>query len=102
MNDTLLSQQVADHRVDLYERIISDLQGQHFGVVDSFFEQSVIKNCKEEMLQLYAVDDFKKAAIGNKTNEKIREGIRGDQIKWIDRNKASAFQERLLDLFSTI
>lgn len=97
MNDTLLSQQVADHGVDLYERIISDLQGQHFSVVDSFFEQAIIKNCKEEILQLYAEDDLKKAAIGNKTNEKIREGIRGDHIKWIDRNKSSAFQKRLLE-----
>ena len=36
MNDTLLCQQVADHRVDSYERIISELQGKHFSVVDSF------------------------------------------------------------------
>ncbi len=36
MNDTLLSQQVADHKVDPYERIISDLQGQHFSAVDPF------------------------------------------------------------------
>lgn len=96
MIDTLLSQQVADRRVDLYERIISDLQDQQFSVVDSFFDTKVIVNCKEEMLQLYEIDSFKKAAIGSKTNEIIRKEIRGDFIKWIDRHHASTYQKRLL------
>ena len=97
MSETLLSRQITDHRISLYEKIIADLQDQQYSVIDHFFETKVIENCMDEMLGLYNTNNLKKAAIGSKTNEIIRKEIRGDFIKWIDRNKASAYQKRLLD-----
>jgi len=92
MEDNLLSYQITDRRVDLYERIISDLQDQQFSVVDAFFDDELLERFRKELLVMYEKDQFKKAAVGNKTSEVIRRQIRGDFIKWIDRRQATATQ----------
>src|SRR5690606_11593660 len=44
---------------------------------------------RQSLLDQYEADNFKKAAIGNKTNEHILKTVRGDFIKWIDESKAT-------------
>jgi SM-20-related protein len=39
---------------------------------------------------IQGVESFQKAGIGKKQNQQINEAIRGDYIKWLDKNSASA------------
>lgn len=71
------------------EKIISDILDQQFSVVDAFFSPEEVALLRQSLLNQYEADNFKKAAIGNKTNEHILKTVRGDFIKWIDESKAT-------------
>lgn len=74
-----------DFRVNLfYEKIISDLLEKKYCVVDGFFEVYEVNMLRNKLLGLYTDDNFKMAAIGNRTNEVVARSIRGDFIKWIN------------------
>ena len=68
----------------LYERIIADLTKQQFSVIDDFFSDEETNLLRQSLLERYAVDGFKKAAVGNRLNQTIVNSIRGDFILWID------------------
>ncbi|KJD36602.1 oxidoreductase [Tamlana sedimentorum] len=68
----------------LYEKIIADLAQQQFCIVEDFFSSNEVELLRDSLLKRKTEDDFKKAAIGNKTNESIIKSIRGDLIFWID------------------
>lgn len=72
----------------LYERIIADISSQRFSIVEDFFTNEDVLVLRESLLKKYEEDNFKKAAIGNKTNELIVKSIRGDFILWMDEVKA--------------
>ena len=74
----------------LYETIISDLTQRQFSIVDHFFSKEEVQVLRQALLKLYEEDRFKKAAIGNRTNENIRQSIRGDRIFWMDESKSSS------------
>ncbi len=68
----------------LFESIISDLLAQDYSVVDHFFNEETVALLRGSLLNHFEEDRFKKAAIGNKTNELVAASIRGDYILWID------------------
>jgi SM-20-related protein len=68
----------------LYEKIISDLQEQKFSIVDGFFDEETLEELRHSLLQKYQHDDFKKSAVGNKTNELVSKKTRGDFIFWLN------------------
>ncbi len=72
----------------LYERIISDLLEKKYSVVDDFFKMDEVDLLRSVLLEKYEEDDFKKAAIGNRTNEVIARSVRGDFILWINEAEA--------------
>ena len=72
----------------LYEQIISDLIEKKYSIVDNFFSEDEVKLLRKNLLQKYEEDNFKKAAIGNRTNEVIAKSIRGDFILWINEAEA--------------
>lgn len=61
---------------------------QQFSVVEDFFDLSRIEMLRNSLLKKYEEDNFKKAAIGNRTNEVIDKPVRGDFISWL--NEATA------------
>ena len=67
-----------------YEAIISDLLDQQYSIVEDFFDLSEVGELRSSLLQKYEDDNFKKAAIGNRTNEVIARSIRGDFIMWLN------------------
>ncbi|GAA4310675.1 2OG-Fe(II) oxygenase [Pontixanthobacter gangjinensis] len=78
-----------DFREDpLYERIISDLLEKKYSIVDDFFNAAEVGILRGALLDKYEEDNFKKAAIGNRTNEVIEKSIRGDFILWINEAEA--------------
>jgi SM-20-related protein len=74
----------------VYEKIISDLLEQQYSIVEDFFNLAEVEELRNSLLSKYEEDNFKKAAIGNRTNEVIAKSIRGDFILWL--NEAEAAQ----------
>ena len=71
-----------------YEKIISGLLEDQYCIVEDFFDMEEVALLRKTLLNKYEKDTFKKAAIGNKTNENIERSVRGDFILWI--NEADA------------
>ncbi|MDQ7916667.1 2OG-Fe(II) oxygenase [Mesonia sp. MT50] len=76
-----------------YEKIIEELLRQQYSITDTFFEASEIEILRTATLGKLEEDQFKKAAIGNRTNEVIAKTIRGDFILWMDEQKADAAEK---------
>lgn len=85
----------------VYEKIISDLLEQQFSVVENFFSLAEVEELRNSLLSKYEEDNFKKAAIGNRTNEIIAKSIRGDFILWLNEAEAAeaekAFFQKIND-----
>ena len=71
-----------------YEQIIEDLLEKQYSIVDDFFQTEEIDRLRTSLLAKYEEDQFKKSAIGNRTNELIEEAIRGDFILWMNEAEA--------------
>lgn len=80
--------------IPLYEGVINDLLAKKYSVVDDFFSPEEILTLRNSLLSKYEEDQFKKAAIGSKSNEVIVKSIRGDFILWMD-EKAREEAEKL-------
>lgn len=78
----------------LYEEIISGLLEDNYCIVENFFNLEEVGLLRKTLLDKYEKDDFKKAAIGNRTNENIEKSVRGDFILWI--NEADAGEAELI------
>ncbi|MEJ1221380.1 2OG-Fe(II) oxygenase [Sediminicola sp. 1XM1-17] len=89
-----LFEQLEFKEIPLYEGVIDDLLTQKYSVVDDFFSPEEILTLRNSLLSKYEEDQFKKAAIGSKTNELIVKSIRGDFILWMD-EKAQEEAEKL-------
>ncbi len=67
-----------------YEKIISGLLEDQYCIIEGFFGLEEVAVLRKSLLDKYEKDDFKKAAIGNRTNENIERSVRGDYILWIN------------------
>lgn len=74
----------------VYEKIIDDLLNQQYSIIENFFDLSEVQQLRDSLLNKYEEDNFKKAAIGNRTNEMIAKSIRGDFILWLNEAEAGA------------
>ncbi len=85
----------------VYEKIISDLMEQQYSIVEDFFNLTEVEELRNSLLHKYEEDNFKKAAIGNRTNEVVAKSIRGDFILWLNEAEAAetekAFFRRIND-----
>jgi len=86
--DIELFEQLEFQENPLFERIILDLMEKKYSIIDDFFETAEVDILRNNLIEKYEEDNFKKAAIGNKTSETIERSIRGDFILWI--NEADA------------
>ena len=77
----------------VYEEIISDLLEKKYSVIDNFFDKNEVDLLRSTLLEKYEEDNFKKAAIGNKTNEMIAKSVRGDFILWINEAQAGLAEQ---------
>lgn len=76
----------------LYESIIEDLLQRKYSVIDNFFSAEEVEVLRNRLLAKYEEDQFKKSAIGNKTNELVEKEIRGDFILWLNEAEAGTVE----------
>jgi SM-20-related protein len=76
-----------------YEIIIDDLLSQQYSIVDSFFSEEEVALFRNTLLAKHEEDRFKKAAIGNRTNEEIDRSVRGDFILWINEQQQTPSEQ---------
>lgn len=89
MNDTVeLFEQIDFELNPQYEQIIEDLLEKKYSVIDQFFDLDEVESIRNSLMEKYEEDAFKKAAIGNRTNEVIEKAIRGDFILWLNEETA--------------
>lgn len=72
----------------VYEDIITDLLEKQYSIIENFFDPSEVIQLRNSLLEKYEEDNFKKAAIGNRTNEVVAKSIRGDFILWLNEAQA--------------
>lgn len=73
----------------LYEKIISGILEDQYCIVEEFFTIEEVRSLRSVLIEKFEEEKFKKAAIGNRTNETVEKAIRGDLILWINEAEAS-------------
>lgn len=68
----------------VYEKIITNLVDHQYCIVDDFFDSEEVSKLRDSLKAKFEESQFKKAAIGNKTNEVVAKSIRGDFILWLN------------------
>lgn len=81
----------------LYEQIIDDLIEQNYSVADNFFSVKEVTALRNSLRAKYEEKNFKKSAIGNLSNEKIIDAIRGDFILWLDETHTNEAEKVYFD-----
>jgi SM-20-related protein len=76
-----------DARFDL---IADGLAENGYVVCDEFLAIEEVNEILQTENFIQGVESFQKAGIGKKQNQQINEAIRGDYIKWLDKNSAPA------------
>lgn len=86
----------------LFEKIIEDLLENQYSIVEDFFSLEEVSELRNNLLAKYEDDAFKKAAIGNRTNEVIAKTIRGDFILWINEAEAAEAEKRFFKKINSL
>jgi len=81
----------------MYEQVIEDLMAQQYSIVDNFFSSEEVLSLRKSLLVKYEENTFKKSAIGNQSNEKILDAVRGDFILWLDEALADGAEDAFFD-----
>lgn len=86
----------------LFESIADGLAERGYAIADQFLSQSEVNAIINENEFTDHSKSFRKAGIGQRHDKQVNEGIRGDYIKWIDREIAPPsvqfYLQRLSDL----
>jgi SM-20-related protein len=84
----------------LYEKVINGLMEQRYSIVDNFFTTEEVAGLRTTLMKRYNEDQFKKSAIGNQSNEKIIDAVRGDFILWLDEANAEDAERNFFNKLS--
>ena len=86
--DSELFEQMDFKENPFYENIITNLVENHYSIVDNFFNAEEVAVLRKALKLKFDESQFKKAAIGNRTNEIVAKSIRGDFILWLNEAEA--------------
>jgi SM-20-related protein len=85
-----------------FEQIADGLAEAGFAVVDNFLTNDEVDAILDLDLFREGIVNFRKAGIGKESQLQINESIRGDYIRWVDRNEApppaKVYMDRLQSL----
>jgi SM-20-related protein len=70
----------------VFEKIVDDFAENGFCILNNFVPKDVYLTLRQELIEAYEQEEFKKAAIGQNSSEIINQSIRGDEIVWLENN----------------
>jgi len=82
---------------ETFDQIADGLAEKSFSVIDHFLSGEEVKDILQSDEFKNGLANFKKAGIGKQQGLQINEGVRGDYIQWLDREKASPSVKVYLD-----
>ena len=86
----------------IFDLIADGLAEHGFAVADQFLRQDEVNAIVESGEFAQGINQFRKSAIGQKSGLQINEAVRGDYIKWVDRENTDTpvkvYLDRLNDL----
>lgn len=86
----------------LFDSIADDIAQKGFSVTDHFLNEHEVADILQSGAFQYHQQLFRKAGIGKSEGHQVNEAIRGDYIRWIDRQQAEpsvrVYLDRLNDL----
>jgi len=97
-----LFEQIEFQENPLYERIIQDILEKKYSIVDDFFNADEVAILRKQLIDKYEEDNFKKAAIGNRTSEVVEKSIRGDFILWINEAEAGIAEKTYFNKINSL
>jgi SM-20-related protein len=72
----------------VFDAVADGLAEHSYAIADQFLSQNEVDSILALDDFKEAIERFKKAGIGQQQSLRINEGIRGDYIQWLDKNKA--------------
>lgn len=75
--------------ISVFDTIADGLAGHGYAVADQFLSQTEVKAILSLDTFQTGAEHFRKAGIGKQGRQQIDEGIRGDYIRWLDKNSSS-------------
>ena len=100
--ETQLFEQLQFTENTVYENLITDILEKSYSIIDDFFDASEIEELRDSLKDIYKVDCFKKAAIGDKFNEEVDKTVRGDFILWINEAEGRAVERRFFNKINNL
>lgn len=76
-----------------FESLIQGLLENDFGCCDDFLNTATVKGLREKLIGFDADGEMQKAGIGQGKALQTNEKIRGDEIKWIEKDSVNHFEE---------
>lgn len=86
----------------VYEQIIDDLARQNYSVCDTLFAASDIQKLRQALLNKYEADQFRQAAIGDKSRALVEGRIRNDAIFWLDETITVPCEQRFFSVMDDL
>lgn len=83
--------------ITVFDSIADDLAEHGYAVADQFLSQQEVNAILSLDEFKTGLAEFKKAGIGKQQERQINEAIRGDYIKWLDKNSSAAPVKLYLD-----
>lgn len=81
----------------IFSKLIDSFIGNKVGVTDDFLTSSLATNLKQNLIELYAAQQFRNAGIGNEQLVRQDQLIRSDQIYWLDRKHNNSYENSFFD-----
>jgi SM-20-related protein len=77
----------------IFDLLIDNIAEHSYGVTDDFFTPEEVKALVVILTKRHDAGIFKKAGIGQKTEQQVQTQIRGDQILWLNENSVDATEQ---------
>jgi SM-20-related protein len=83
-----------DNNIELYERLINDVQQQGYSIVKNFFSKPNIDELRRILMEKLSSNSFKTAGIGKQELFTQNNRVRSDEISWIDNERTELEAEK--------
>ncbi len=88
---------LAGQEEEQFELMIQGLLDRQFGACDHFIDELIVSGLRNNLLHHHAAGRMHPAGVGRKFDHQQNALIRGDVIKWIEKDSQDSFERLFLD-----